>query len=243
MYFSERTEMFFPAANRSTIQVLNTGTEIITAGSAAAVFCMDETLPGTLCAVPAVSDEELWGIAAENIIPGTWGNVVLTGIVKAFIAGGSGNYAVPSINGLTAADSGKAQIICCGTPEIPGVIILGYAAAAADSVYYGQFGIRFLGNRTFEVRYGNADYAGTTNFGKVPVQTIVFPSNIIFGSIWLFACYNDNKYSVVIQSSSLEYPPGYFDYVKLGGGYTSSGKVEQYYTSYDSIDFGRKWYL
>ena len=110
MHFSEQTEISFPAANRSTIQLLNAGTELIAAGSAVAVLFVEDTSPGVLCAVPATSDEELWGIAAENIIPGTYGNVVLAGIVKAFIYGGSGNYAVPSVNGLTAGDSGKAQI-------------------------------------------------------------------------------------------------------------------------------------
>ena len=125
MHFSEQTEISFPAANRSTIQLLNAGTELIAAGSAVAVLFVEDTSPGVLCAVPATSDEELWGIAAENIIPGTYGNVVLAGIVKAFIYGGSGNYAVPSVNGLTAGDSGKAQIICCGTPETPGIVLLG----------------------------------------------------------------------------------------------------------------------
>lgn len=246
MYFSERTEMFFPAANRSVIQILNTGTEIITAGSAAAVFCTDEKHPGILCAVPATSDEDLWGIAAENIIPGTWGNVVLTGIVKAFISGGSGNYAVPSISGLTAADSGKAQIIYRGTAKIPGVIILGYASAA-DSVYTGQFSIRYIGNLTFEVRYGDTEYAGSTNFGEVPVQTITLPKAFgtpPYGSdtVRLFACCNENKYSVVIQRSNLEYPKGFFDYVVLGS-IRGDGRVTQYYTSNDRIDFGRQWFL
>lgn len=242
MYFSEQTEISFPAANRTALQLLNTGTLLITAGSAVAVICMEETDPGILCAVPAASDEELWGIAAENIIPGTYGNVVLTGIVKAFIYGGSGDYAVPSANGLTAADSGKAQIIYRGTPETPGVIILGYASAA-DPAYSGQFAIRYIGNRTFEVRYGNSDYAGSVDFkGEIPVQTVTVPDNINTDVIRLYACCNDGKYSVVIQLSSQAPPQGYFDYVELGRVY-ASGNVEQYYTSNERIEFGRRWFL
>ena len=243
MHFSEQTEISFPAANRSTIQLLNAGTELIAAGSAVAVLFVEDTSPGVFCAVPATSDEELWGIAAENIIPGTYGNVVLAGIVKAFIYGGSGNYAVPSVNGLTAGDSGKAQIIYCGTPETPGIVLLGGGGRSGEKEYDGQFGIRFLGNRTFEVRYGKYNYAGSTDFGNVPVQTIVIPDTYSGDSMLrLYACRNDNKYSVVIQLSGLEYPQGYFDYVELGRCF-ATGTVYQYYTSYDRIDFGRRWFL
>ena len=242
MHFSEQTEISFPAANRSTIQLLNAGTELIAAGSAVAVLFVEDTFSGVLCAVPATSDEELWGIAAENIIPGTYGNVVLSGIVKAFIYGGSGKYAVPSVNGLTAGDSGKAQIIYCGTPETPGIVLLG-GGGGGEKEYTGQFGIRFLGNRTFEVRYGRYNYAGSTDFGEVPVQTIVIPDTYIGDSMLrLYACRNDNRYSVVIQLSGLEYPQGYFDYVELGRCF-ANGTVYQYYTSYDRIDFGRRWFL
>ena len=243
MHFSEQTEISFPAANRSTIQLLNAGTELIAAGSAVAVLFVEDTFSGVLCAVPATSDEELWGIAAEKIIPGTYGNVVLAGIVKAFIYGGSGKYAVPSVKGLTAGDSGKAQIIYCGTPETPGIVLLGGGGSGgSETEYKGQFGIRFLGNRTFEVRYGKYNYAGSTDFGEVPVQTIVFPDNIGDDVIRLYACRNDNKYSVVIQLSRLAYPQGYFDYVELGRCF-ATGTVYQYHTSYDRIDFGRRWFL
>ena len=245
MYYTASTELAFPPVDRNVIPVVNAGNGIITAGSAVAISCSADIVPLIFSGVPAVSDEEMWGVAVENIIPGTVGNVVINGIAKAFILGGGGNHAVPSGNGLTAADSGKARILYPGTPETPGIVILGYASGTA-SKYSGMFAINCIAPRIFEVHWEKKNIAGRTDLpGAEEVQKTIInvPENISADTVQLHGCCNDDRYSAIIQLASLGYPQGCFDSVELGYINAVSGEVIQYYTLDYRIEFGRRWFL
>ena len=249
MAYWENKEMQFVSENRNVIQVFNDGSEIIPGFTAITVSKIRESGGiQLLCAAPAVSDDGIWGVAAADIIPGTWGSMVLNGAVKAFISGGSGNYAVPSGNGtLAAAASGRAQIVYRSTPELPGLILLG-AGSGGEEEYTGQFAVRHLENRTFEItspRQQPLEYAGRTDLPEaqeVPVQTVTLPANMDDGELRFYACFKENAYSAVIQFSELPLPEGWFDRFLLAHVY-ASGRVTQYYKSYTDYSFGSRWFL
>ena len=252
MSYCEDKEVHFRSADRNIIPVFNDGSAIIPGYTAAVVSRVRESGGiQVVCAAPAVSGEKIWGVTTADIIPGTWGNMVVNGVARAFISGGSGNYVVPSGNGLLAAANGRAQIIHRGTTEVPGVILLG-AGDGGEEEYVGQFAVRYLENRTFKIGYPQMrdEYAGETDLPDVggmpiktiPVQTITMPSNIDSDNLYLYACFKDDVYSAVIQLEDLPKPEGWFDrqflaYIK------SDGYVQQGYRSFDGIEFGRRWFL
>ena len=246
MAYPNEVNLFFPNFDRNTVPVFNDTPVIIPAHTAVTVSGMyQQESSWQLCVIPAISDDGIWGIAAENIHPGTWGNMVINGVARAWIASGSGNFAVPSPAGLTGADSGKVQILCRGNESVPGVVVIGYSGNA--DIYNGQFAIRHLGDRTFEIRYGEYDYAGSVDLPGVeyiPVQTVTLPEERTLDSIILYACINDGVYSAVIQLRSLDVPQGYFDHVELGTIY-AEGKVRQIYKDNTGtrMEFGRRWFL
>ena len=242
----DQEELRFPAVERNVIQVFNETSEVIPAYTAAVISSTRYSETALLFFVtPAVSDTGLWGIAAEDIIPGSCGALVVNGVARALIVSGVGNYAVPSPAGLTAVSASKSRIIYRTTnAQLPGVILMGHAGDS--SVYSGEFAIRYLGGRTFQVIFPEHDYAGYTDLPdveQVPIATITVPENIPGGDIRLYACYNEEKYSVVIQLAGENKPNGYFDYIDLGYVDPANGRVLQYYTRYDEIQFGRKWFL
>ena len=247
MAYCEDKEVCFASDDRNVIPVFNDGDAIIPGNTAIAVSRI--RVSGgiqLICVAPAVSGDEIWGITAADIIPGTWGNMVLNGVVKAFISGGSGNYAVPSSNGLLAAAGGRAQIIHRGTAELPGLILLG-GGSGGDEEYVGQFAVRYLANRTFKIGFPqrNDEFAGETDLpdvGDIPVQTITLPSNIDSGSLYLYACFKDDAYSAVIQLSASSAPEGWFDRTHLAN-INASGYVYQVYRSFSYMEFGRRWFL
>ena len=247
MTYCEDKEVHFRSADRNIIPVFNDGSVIIPGYTAAVVSRVRESGGIQLvCAAPAVSGEKIWGVTTADIIPGTWGNMVVNGVARAFISGGSGNYVVPSGNGLLAAASGRAQIIHRGTTEVPGVILLG-AGDGGEEEYVGQFAVSYLGNRTFKIGYPQKrdEYAGDTDLpdvGEIPVQTITMPSNIDHGYLYLYACFKDDVYSAVIQLSELPEPEGVFDRTHLAN-IEADGYVSQYYHSYTYMEFGRRWFL
>ena len=246
MAHSSEINLFFPGFDRNTIPVFNDTSKLIPAYTAAAISGMNQTGGNwQLCVTPALSDEGIWGVSAENIHPGTWGNMAISGVARAWIASSSGNYVVPSPAGLVGAVSGKAQIICSGSETVPGVIVLGYSGNT--DVYNGQFAIRNTGLRTFEVCWPGFDTAGSSDLPgveQIPVQTVTLPENNTLDSIVFYACCNEGVYSAVIQLRSLDKPQGYFDYVELGGIY-ANGNVRQIYkdNTGTQLEFGRRWFL
>lgn len=247
MIYFDHDELRFPAVNRDVIQVFNETSEVIPAYTAAVISSVKRSESALLFFVtPAVSDTGVWGIAAEDIMPGSCGTLVVNGVTRAFITAGSGNYVLPSVAGLTAVSASKARIIYrTANAQTPGVILMGHAGDS--SVYSGEFSIRYLGDRTFQVIFPEHDYAGRTDLPgveKVPIVTITVPENSNGGDIILYACHKDDKYSVVImlKHSGANPPDGYFDYVELGNVYPS-GRVDQYYTRHEEIQFSRTWFL
>lgn len=246
MAYHNEVNLFFPNIDRNTVPVFNNTEMLIPAHTAVAVAeVRQDGSNWQLCVIPAISDDGIWGIAAENIHPGTWGNMVINGVARAWIASESGNFAVPSPAGLIGADSGKAQIICRGNESVPGVIAVGYSGNF--EVYNGQFAIRNTGTRTFEVYWPGVEYAGDTDLpgvGYIPVQTVTLPEERTLDSIMLYACCNDGVYSAVIQLRSQDLPQGYFDYVELGMIY-AEGKVRQVFkdNTGNHLRFGQRWFL
>ena len=199
---------------------------------------------------PARDDSTLWGITTAEIPPGMSGSVVVSGIVDAYFNQNtaSGKYAIPDGSGKLSRTNagGRALVFDDGSSGTPGIILLG-TVWGGTAPYSGEFTICHIGDRTFQVIFPEHDYAGTTDLPGVeivPVTTITIPENSNGGDIILYACHKDDKYSVVImlKHSGANPPDGYFDYVRLGNVYPS-GRVGQYYTRNEGIQFSRTWFL
>ena len=73
--------------------------------------------------------------------------------------------------------------------EIPEV-----SGGSSEKEYTGQFAIRYLGDRTFQVIFPEHDYAGRTDLPgveEVPIVTITIPENSNGGDINLYACHKE----------------------------------------------------
>ena len=202
--------------------------------------------------IPATEDFGVWGITAECIASGTTGSIVLNGVVRAIIAGGGGEYAIPGKNGLLASASGKHRILYPGNENNPGWVMMNYHNGAAG--YSGTFKLRYIQDRTFEIYNGaypeitslsNSNYAGSTDLPgveKVPRQFLTLPEDQTQAEVTLYACCNHGVYSVAIQVSSQALPEGAFTSRSIGNIY-ENGNVYQSYISGGTITFGRDWFL
>lgn len=245
----------YPAADRNLLEVYNPGTGTIPAFTAlritgTTVLNSEKGSPVIFNALSVQSDEGTWGIAAENILPHTSGNMVVSGIARAFITG-SGNYASPGANGkLVAGTSGKALILHPGDAKTPGIVLLGYSAGAKTDEYTGPFKLRHIEERTFEICHGvyynrpndsNYNIAGNIdlpNAGNVKRQNIILPENRTGADVYLHAICEDGKYRVEIDFDSYKG----FQTIYLGA-IRASGEVVQEYREQGTIYFGRQWYL
>ena len=246
MAYSRQDNISFHGIDRNVILVFNGNSVPLPGGSAIAVSTVRQLDNSwCICVAPAVSDEEIWGIAAETILPETWGNMIISGVARAQIVSGNGMFAIPTSAGLTAANSGKAQIVYRGTEDIPGVIVIGYSGNT--EIYSGQFALRNIGERRFEVCWPQNNIAGCTDLPgveQIPVKTLTLPENSYGETIMFYACCNENVYSAEIQWKSQTRPQGVFDSVMIGYA-GASGAVSQYYLDADGIGFvfGRRWFL
>ena len=246
----------YPAPDRNLLEVYNPGDKVIPAFTAlrisgTTVLNSVKGTPVIFNVLPAQSDDGIWGIAAESILPHTSGNMVVSGIIRAYISG-SGNYASPGADGkLAAGTSGKALILHPGTAETPGFVLLGYSAGMQKKdEYNGPFKLRCIGERTFEIchgvyydrpndyEYNIAGHTDLPNAGNVPRQNIVLPENRTSADVYLHAVYEDGKYRVEVDFE------GYrgFETIYIGA-IRASGEVVQNYQEKGTIYFGRQWYL
>ncbi|MBE6391709.1 MAG: hypothetical protein E7042_05860 [Lentisphaerae bacterium] len=253
----------YPSTDRNTLLIYNSGSSAIRA-------CTAVTLTGRTIlnsggyeqvifgVIPATDDSGIWGIAAEDIAPGTAGNIVLNGVVRAFITSGGGIYAVPGKNGLTASDKGRHRILHRGNENNPGWVMMNSNKASED--YTGTFKLRWIKERTFELYNGaypeitsnaNSTRAGDTDLPgaeKVPRQFVYLPENVSGADVYLCACCNDGVYSTFVRVSDNDdpngtpSPAGYFASVRIGDIY-ENGDVYQSFTSGGTIYFGKDWFL
>ena len=246
----------YPAADRNLLEVYNPGDKMIPAFTAlritgTTVLNSAKSASVVFNVLPVQSDDGTWGIAAENILPHTSGNMVISGITRAYITG-SGNYASPGANGkLVAGTSGKALILHPGDAKTPGIVQLGYSAGAQKKdEYTGPFKLRHIEGRTFEIchgayydrpndyEYNIAGHTDLPNAGNVPRQNIVLPENRTGADVYLHAIYEDGKYRVEIDFDSYKG----FETIYIGI-IRASGEVVQNYQEKGTIYFGRQWYL
>lgn len=251
-YFSQE---YLPA-DRNTVTVYNSSPESIPACTAIRISGQRVSDSSGVQQVIFFADRatdnfRAWGIAAENIAPKTAGTMILNGIARAFIVGGSGNYAVPGPAGLMASYSGKHLILYRGNEFTPGWILLNYTAEVKE--YTGAFKLRYISDRTFEIYHGR--YPDVNNYelsklcGKtdlpgaenVPRQFITLPEGQTSAEVRLHALCVEGKYSVLINTSK-EVIPGMFD-GWIAGYIYENGDVQQVIETDTSLNFGRNWYL
>ena len=144
---------------------------------------------------------------------------------KSFVAGHSG---VP----ILSLGSGMAMILL---------------GSVTDSSYKGQFAIRYIGERTFEVRWPGYELAGLTDVPgnqEVPVRTLKLPQNVESAGVAIYFCYKDDAYSTSIQFGFQDPPDECFEFISLGQVF-SSGEVQQYFrdTYGNGIRFAHKYFL
>ena len=124
-------------SNNIRISAHNSTTQEIGAYTPVAIFHNDEQ--DYFYIEPTTTDTGLWGIATGNIAPNSSGTVVVSGIVNAMIAPGSGDFAVPYNGVLKRSSSGNARVLYGGDGEDkPGMILLG---GTSGSGYAGPFAI------------------------------------------------------------------------------------------------------
>ena len=245
----------YVAPDRNLINVYNPGAQMIPAFTAirisgTTILNTDTVSPVIFNAVAARREDVSWGIAAENIMPNSSGNMVVSGVAKAYISG-SGSYANPGTNGkLVAGNSGKALILYLGTDNVPGIVQLGFSAGTQKEEYTGPFKLRHVEGRTFEICHGSyfdrpqhSDYqkAGNTDLPGatlVPRQNIILPENRTGADVYLHAIYEDGKYRVEFDFDSYRG----FETIYIGV-IRASGDVVQEYQEQGTIYFGRQWYL
>lgn len=246
----------YPAPDRNLLEVYNPGDKVIPAFttisiSGTTVLNNAKGTPVIFNVIPAQSDDGIWGIAAESILPHTSGNMVVSGIIRAYITG-TGKYANPGEDGkLVASSSGKALILHPGSDKVPGIVLLGYSAGTQKKEEYtGPFKLRHIEGRTFEIchgvyydrpndyEYNIAGHTDLPNAGNVPRQNIVLPENSTGIDVYLHAIYEDGKYQVEVD---FERTRG-FQTIYIGI-IRASGEVVQNYQEKGTIYFGRQWYL
>ena len=245
----------YPAPDRNLLEVYNPGEQVIPAFTAlrisgTTVLNSAQGASVVFNVLPAQSDDGIWGIAAENILPHTSGNMVVSGIIRAYITG-SGNCASPGTDGkLTAGTSGRALILHPGDAKTPGIVQLGYSGGAKKDEYTGPFKLRHIEGRTFEICHGvyynrpnDSDYntAGYTDLpkaGRVARQNIILPENRTSADVYLHAIYENDAYRVEFDFESYRG----FETIYIGS-IRADGEVVQSYQESGTIYFGRQWYL
>ena len=243
----------YVAPDRNLLNVYNPGSQMIPAFTAIRISGTTTLNGGSVLIFNVVSAHEdalSWGIAAENILPKSFGNMVVSGVIQAYVSG-IGNYATPGADGkLVAGSSGKALILYKGDEKTPGIVQLGYTSGTKKDEYTGAFKLRHIEDRTFELCYGyyvdkpNHNYyniAGKTDLPgvpSVPKQNIILPENLSSASVYLHAIYENGKYRVEVDFDDWKG----FETVSIGS-ISADGSVTQSYKQDSTLYFGRQWYL
>ena len=199
-------------------------------------------------------DTPYWGITETDIEPYCAGTMILLGTAQAFISGGVGEYAVPGADGkLVASTSGNAKIWVKGNENVPSLIVLG-GRANTSSAYRGAFAVRYLGERNFEIYdttypnitddrdskiCGHTDLPGDAYY--VARQIFTLPEDYSTATIYLVACYKDDKYSTLFSHQVQPANSGAFANVAVAS-VSASGEITQKLTSGTAV-FGRDWFL
>jgi hypothetical protein len=202
-----------------------------------------------LCGMAAVDDTYPWGIALQDIPAGSCGTIALYGTAPALFSG-SGRFASPSAAGLVAGENGSALIVAPPDGEYPGLVILGGASGAVETVapdeYYGYFKLQLSGSNAVICNgyYPDTEYCGSTDvpgLGNIPRTELTLPENTAVCDIYLVFFFDrtERKYS----ASFMTYLPEDMVFFRLIGT-INRGRVLQTYKNADRMmNFGNEWYL
>ena len=256
---SHNETVSYRSVDRCTLTVYNSSDTIIKACTVVSLASFSYSCSNGILdrfvinAVPAESDGDFWGVAVSDIPSNLSGTIVINGVAKAFISSGYGAFAVPGTDGkLTAAVSGRAKILWRGDEQNPGWVILG--GSANQSSYHGPFAVRYLGERNFEIYdttypditddrdskiCGHTDLPGDAYY--VARQIFTLPEDYSTATIYLVACYKDDKYSTLFSHQPQPANSGAFANVAVAS-VSASGEITQKLTSGTAV-FGRDWFL
>lgn len=242
--------------NNNIINVVNATDKEIPAYTAVCVSSIGvyENGKTKILVTPAKDDNVVWGITATKIMPNGNGSMIVSGTAQAFVSGGVGEYAVPGADGkLVASTSGNAKIWVKGDENTPSLIVLG-GRANTPSTYRGAFAVRYLGERKFEIYdtaypnitdnsnskiCGHTDLPGDAYY--VARQIFTLPEDYSTATIYLVACYKDDKYSTLFSHQAQPANSGAFANVAVAS-VSASGEITQKLTSGTAV-FGRDWFL
>jgi hypothetical protein len=175
------------ASNNIRISAYNSTTQEIGAYTPVAIFHNDAK--DYFYIEPTTTDTGLWGITTGKISPQSSGTVVVSGIVNAMIAPGSGDFAVPNNGVLERSSSGSARVLYGGDFENdkPGMILLGGTSGSGYDGYFkliafpdvenGGVRVHIVNSAEFDLN-GNIVIHGT-NVCRVNNEYFDVPGNYI----------------------------------------------------------------
>lgn len=134
---SGETPILATGSGNCSILVYNGSGQLVKAFSAIEVN--DEPLYHGACVVrPASGTAEVWGVAAGDIAPEAFGNMIVSGVVRVAVSGAKAAYVAPAKDGAWAySNNGTARVIHGGDAEA--IIQLG----AGGSNQQGPFALAF----------------------------------------------------------------------------------------------------
>lgn len=198
--------------------------------------------------IPAVNDLFPYGIALEEILPETSGEVAVCGCVPAFFSG-TGKFVTPSSAGLTAGSSGSSGVVCypqerAGYGIVPGLIRLGFSHQVQSDEYFGAFKLRSLSAMSVEIFSSyepEADFCGSTDIPGLDFipRTVMNFEDLSRKNIYLVFFYENGVYRSEFRCDL----PVEMVFYRLLGTF-QNGVVDQIWQS-DSgrMIFGEEWYL
>lgn len=236
----------YPSARGNIIQVRNRTKELIPVWSAAAIIDGEKFQTDSGQVIfnirPAEVKDRFWGVVTGNLEPDQCGSMIVNGVTPAFIVSGAGRYATPGVDGISAGNSGRGEILFCPyDSDRPGVILLGGGGNALD--YIGYFKLVHLEENVFEIINGydeEDENCGRTDLPgceKIPRFAFELPYNA--ATICLCVFHDENGYRTEFTVG--EWNRGFAQQV-IGNVY-ADGMVEQAYVAGGTIYFGRDWFL
>ena len=252
--------VIYPAGRGNIIQVRNSTEKLIPVWNAAAIISDENVCAENGQAVfnirPAEVKDRFWGVVTGNLEPGACGTMVVNGVTPAFIRTGAGRYVTPGVEGLSAANSGRGEILNHPTDtDIPGLILLGGSGNALE--YIGYFKLVHKGwtegdeqYPIFEIINGyrpDDEFCGHTDIpGHEEIPRFEFVLKDLGATITLCVYEGadengQNKGTYRVAFTIGAWNDG-FTRQAIGNAYID-GTVEQAYVSGGTIYFGRDWFL
>lgn len=200
-----------------------------------------------VCGVPAENELQLWGISMDEVAPGEFGTLIVSGLAPAYFPAGCRQVS-PSPSGLNAGNGAEVVADVCeyaGGESLPGIILLG--RSRENSAYNGVFKLQRVSSTELEIVYGRdpeRNYCGFTDvpgWDVIPKTKLILPENK--DHLIYLTFFYDPDARVYSAEFLTEIPDEAVFYRNIGT--FRNGMVSQALDigSSETLIFGNEWYL